>query len=465
MRKLFKSLPMFLLIFTTNQAVTQTNSYNIDSTQIRHIFDEVLSNGKCHEYLRQLCKDIGHRLTASKNSYKAIEWGKLTLESLGLDKVFLQEITVPHWERGSIERLDFISKNNKIYSPKCTALGGSVGTDGAVIEGQILEIKDWSELEKLSEKDVKDKIIFYSRPMNPLFISTFHAYGDCGSYRMQGAIAASKKGAKAVIIRSLTLKVDENPHTGMMQYEDNVKKIPGMAISAIDAHNLQLLLKEDPTTKARLKLDARILPDTISYNVIGEIKGSEFPDEIILVGGHLDSWDIGEGAHDDGAGVVQSIEVLRLMKLMNYKPKRTIRCVLYMNEENGNMGGKTYAKYAKENKLNHIFALETDRGGFSPRGFSIDGTEQQVEQLKTYNELFKPYFIHLFDKGGSGVDIGPLKDGKVCLVGLVPDSQRYFDFHHAKSDVWESVHKRELELGAGAIAAMVYLVDKYGVAK
>lgn len=464
MCKLSSTFVVLLLMFSSVKANSYT-SFQKDSTQIRAIFDEVLSNGKCHEYLRQLCKDIGHRLTASKNSYKAIEWGKLTLESLGLDNVYLQEISVPHWERGSIERLDFISKNNQIYSPKCTALGGSIGTDGKVIEGQIIEIKDWSELEKLTDKQVNGKIIFYSKPMNPLFISTFHAYGDCGSYRMQGAIAASKKGAKAIIIRSLTLKEDENPHTGMMQYEDNVTKIPGMAISAVDARNLSLLLKEDPSTKARLKLDAKILPDTISYNVVGEIKGSEYPDEIILVGGHLDSWDIGEGAHDDGAGCVQSIEVLRLMKLMNYKPKRTIRCVLYMNEENGNMGGKTYAKYAKENKVNHIFALETDRGGFSPRGFSIDGTENQVEQLKTYNELFKPYFIHLFDKGGSGVDIGPLKDGRVCLVGLVPDSQRYFDFHHAKSDVWESVHKRELELGAGAIAAMVYLIDKYGVVK
>jgi hypothetical protein len=454
----------FSIVFNSH-AVSPIRDYKNDSIQIRSIFDAVLTNGKCHEYLRQLCKDIGHRLTASKNSYKAIEWGKKTLESLALDNVFLQQIEVPHWERGEIERLDFSSKSTPLYSPKCTALGGSVGTNGKVIEGQILEIKDWAHLEKMSESEVKDKIIFYSRPMNPVFISTFHAYGDCGSYRMQGAIEASKKGAKAIIIRSLTLKEDENPHTGMMQYEEGVEKIPGMAISAKDAYQLSLMLKEDPKTKARMKLDSKILPDTVSYNVIGEIKGSEFPDEIILVGGHLDSWDIGEGAHDDGAGCVQSIEVLRLMKLMNYKPKRTIRCVLYMNEENGNMGGKTYAKYAKDNKVNHIFALETDRGGFSPRGFSIDGTPNQINQLVGYNKLFEPYFIHLFDKGYSGVDIGPLKDGKVCLVGLIPDSQRYFDFHHAQSDVWESVHKRELELGAAAIAAMVYLVDQYGVVK
>jgi hypothetical protein len=436
---------------------------NSDSLHFRRIFDEVLTNGRCYEDLRQLCKDVGHRLTASPASYKAIAWGKLTLESLHLDKVWLQEITVPHWERGTIERLDFSSKSTPLMLSKCTALGGSVGTDGQVIEGEILAINDWEELKKLDDKAVKGKIIYYSKVMNPYFISTFHAYGDCGSYRMNGAIEAAKKGAKAIVIRSLTLKEDSNPHTGMMRYEEGVPKIPGMAISVKDAMQLNELLKKDGKVTARMKLDCQIFPDTISYNVIGEIRGSEFPDEIIVVGGHLDSWDIGEGAHDDGAGIVQSIEVLRLMKLMNYTPKRTIRCVLYMNEENGNKGGISYAKLAKEAGEKHVFALESDAGGFSPRGFGIDGTDEQVTKLVGFKKLFEPYYVHLVQKGWGGVDIGPLKEQGVCLSGLIPDSQRYFDFHHAQSDVFENVHKRELELGAGAMAALIYLVDKYGI--
>ncbi len=430
-----------------------------DSIMLREIFDQALTHGQCHENLHELCKGIGHRITASPQSYEAIKWGKKKLEEMKLDSVWLQPITVPHWVRGKIERLDFSNKNKPIHVSHCTALGGSVGTDGKVVEAEVIEVRNWEELDALSEKEVKGKVIFYNRLMNPAMISTFSAYGDCSSYRFYGADKASKKGAVGIVIRSLTLRDDLNPHTGSMGYNDSVARIPGMAISSKDSYILSNMIKVDPKTKLKFKLSCQTLPDTLSYNVIGEIKGSEKPDEIILVGGHLDSWDLGEGAHDDGAGVVQSIEVMRMITALHYQPKRTIRCVLYMNEENGNMGGKGYAKYAKEYNENHILALETDRGGFSPRGFSIDGTDEQVKRIKAYEYLFEPYFIHFFKKGYGGVDISPLKDGKVCLVGLVPDSQRYFDFHHAPSDIWENVNKRELEMGAGAIMGLIYLVD------
>ena len=449
-----------LLLFGMSKSYGQVSQQE-DSLMIRGIFDEALIKGQCHQNLYELCKNIGHRLTASPSSYEAIAWGKKKLEELKLDSVWLQPITVPHWVRGNVERLDFSNKNTPLHVSHCTALGGSVGTDGKVLEGNVIEIRDWTELEAMDDKLVKDKIVFLNKPMNPALISTFSAYGECGQYRHYGAIKASKKGAKAVIIRSLTLRDDLNPHTGSMQYEEGVTKIPGIAISSKDAYQLSKMIQEDAQTSIKMKLECQILPDTISYNVIGEKRGIENPDEIILIGGHLDSWDIGEGAHDDGAGVVQSIETMRMMTSLKYTPKKTIRCVLYMNEENGNRGGKGYAKYAEEYKENHIFALETDRGGFSPRGFSIDGTPEQVENIKQFQTLFNPYFIHLFEKGYGGVDIGPLKNGKVCLVGLVPDSQRYFDFHHAPSDVWENVNKRELELGSAAIFSMVYLIDKH----
>ena len=288
------------------------------------------------------------------------------------------------------------------------------------------------------------------------------AYGSCVDQRHNGASRAGLYGAKAVIVRSMTLKMDHNPHTGSMSCVDSIPKIPAAAISSKDAHELSKALKNNNVKFLSMELSCQQKPDTISYNVIGEITGYQFPHEVILVGGHLDSWDIGEGAHDDGAGVIQSIQVLESIKKLNIKPKRTIRCVLYMNEENGNRGGKTYAEIVRKKGEKHLFALESDRGGFSPRGFSIDGTPLQLQFIQGFEPLFEPYQLHLFNKGYGGVDIGPLRNGTTCLVGLVPDSQRYFDYHHAPTDVFENVNKRELELGSSAITSMIYLIDKYG---
>ena len=298
--------------------------------------------------------------------------------------------------------------------------------------------------------------------MNPSYITTFHAYGSCVDQRHQGAAEAAKYGAIGVIVRSMTLKFDNNPHTGSMGYKEGIEKIPAVAVSTVDAHNLSEMLKLNPQLVAKMKLNCQTLPDVLSYNVIGEIRGSEFPEKVIVVGGHLDSWDIGEGAHDDGAGVVQSIEVMNLFKKLNIRPKHTVRCILYMNEENGNRGGKTYASFVKNKGEEHIMAIESDRGGFSPRGFSVDGSDSQLAVIQTFENLFEPYQLHLFKKGYGGVDIGPLRDGKICLIGLVPDSQRYFDFHHAPTDVFENVNKRELELGSAALSSIIYLIDKYG---
>ena len=433
-----------------------------DSTKLRSIYSYNLTQGNCYENLRSLCKDVGNRLSGSQSAQKAVEWAALLMANTKLDTVYLQKIMVPHWVRGNTESLSWKNKKGKNVNINCSALGGSVGTNG-VLKGDVIEINNWNQLEEYGQKLIKGKVVFFNRPMNPTYISTGMAYGNCVDQRHNGASRAVEYGAIAVIVRSMTLKFDNNPHTGSMSYTDSTKKIPAVAISTKDAHELSEALKANNFKSISLELSCKQLPDTISYNVIGEIKGSKYPEEIILVGGHLDSWDIGEGAHDDGAGIVQSLQVLETFKKMNIKPKRTLRCVMYMNEENGNRGGEHYANMVRKNNEKHLFALESDRGGFSPRGFSIDGNKLQLEYLQTFKNLFEPYQLHIFSKGYSGVDIGPLKDGKLCLVGLVPDSQRYFDYHHSKEDVFENVHKRELELGASAITSIVYLVDKYGL--
>ena len=342
------------------------------------------------------------------------------------------------------------------------ALGGSVSTGmNQFIKGDVLEVKSLDEVNNLPDSLVKGKIIFYNRPMDPKKISTFSAYGSCVDQRYSGAIEAAKKAAIAVIVRSMNVRQDDFPHTGSMTYEDGVDSIPAFAISTNGADYLSENVTKYDNLELNLKSFCKSYPDKISYNVIGEIKGSEFPDEYITVGGHLDSWDMGEGAHDDGAGVVQSIEVLHLLNLMNIKPKHSIRVVLFMNEENGNRGGKHYAERAAAKNEKHLMALESDRGGFSPRGFSVNGTEKQLNGIKKWVDLFEPYGIHEFKMGFAGVDINPLEDGRICLIGLSPDSQRYFDHHHSDNDVFEEVNKRELVLGAASMTSLIYLIDKY----
>jgi hypothetical protein len=317
----------------------------------------------------------------------------------------------------------------------------------------------------LGEEKIEGKIVFINRALQPELINTFQAYGGCSSERYRGAAEAAKYGAVGTIVRSLSSRQDDYPHTGSMSYGDLpvAQRIPSAAISTNDAVKLSEALKKNSNLEFFLEQSCQQFEDVLSYNVIGEITGSEFPNEIILVGGHLDSWDLGDGTHDDGAGVVQSMDVLRLMKESGITPKRSIRVVLFMNEENGLRGARKYAEVAKEKGENHIFALESDAGGFTPRGFSFTTNEANYSQILDWKPLFKPYLIHYFELGGSGADIGPLRSESNVLAGLRPDSQRYFDHHHASNDTFEHVNKRELELGAATMTSLVYLYDKYGV--
>ncbi len=435
-----------------------------DVTQIKKFFDEALERGESYEMLRYLTKNIGGRLSGSPQAAAAVEWSRQQMISYGFDTVYLQPVMVPHWIRGKKET-GRITNSKKFGSIEInvTALGNSVGTGPSGTLGQIIEVQDFQELAKLGRNAIAGKIVFFNRPMDPKLIDTFRAYSGASNQRGAGPSEAAKYGAIGVIVRSLSSFRDDIPHTGGTRYGLNIPKIPAVAISTNDADKLSKLLKDDPDLKFYFETHCQMLEDVLSYNVVGELKGSEMSDEIIVVGGHLDSWDLAEGAHDDGAGCVQSIEVLRLMKAIGYKPKRTIRAVMFMNEENGLRGGRKYAELAEKNGENHIAAMESDRGGFLPVGFGISGTKKQQDKLLSWKALFEPFGIYQFKRGGGGADISPLRTQDVPTIGFIPDSQRYFKYHHTGIDNFEAVNQRELELGAAAMAAVIYLIDRYGL--
>lgn len=430
---------------------------------LKKIYQTALLDGQTYPWLAHLSNQIGGRLSGSLNAQRAVEWGKEELDALGLDKVWLQPVMVPKWIRGTFEYANIeTSPGNTINVPVC-ALGGSISTPLTGIRAEVVEVQDFEELKALGEEQVKGKIVFYNRPMQADLINTFSAYSGCVDQRFSGAEEAARMGAVGVVVRSMNLRLDDYPHTGSMSYGDLSlrERIPAAAISTNGAELLSSMLALNPKLKFYLKQNCKNLPDVQSYNVIGEITGSTYPEEIMVVGGHLDSWDLGDGSHDDGAGIVQSMEVLRIIKKINYCPKRTLRVVLYMNEENGQRGAAKYTELAQKNNENHVFALESDAGGFTPRGFSIDTTEEKLKTIQSWAPYFEPYLVHLFVKGGSGADIAPLKTADNVLAGLRPDSQRYFDFHHAANDTFDAINKRELELGAATMASMVFLMDHF----
>ncbi|MCA6481994.1 MAG: M20/M25/M40 family metallo-hydrolase [Chitinophagaceae bacterium] len=434
-----------------------------DSLFIKKISDDILRNGKSYELLRQLTKQIGGRLSGSPQFVRAVSWGKFTMEMIGPDKVFLQKCMIPHWVRGGTDSASIIAMNNKPFAKKLDvlALGNSIGK--GTITGSVLAVADFAELEKRKDS-AKGKIVFFNKGFDPTNIDPGVSYGQTGIYRRNGASVAAKYGAIGIMIRSLTESYANDPHTGAMAYNDSFPRIPAIAVGPRDADEIWNLTRRSTLT-ASMTTNGKFLPDTIGHNVVGELVGTEFPGEFITIGGHLDSWDVNEGAHDDGAGVVQTIEVMRVFKALGYHPKRTIRFVLFANEENGLRGGTQYAIEAEAKKEKHVFALESDAGGFTPRGFSVSGLQPaQLEKMRSWIKWLQAYGVTEIATGGGGADISPLNRlfaTPVC--GLEPDPQRYFDYHHARTDVFENVNKRELLLGAVNMAALIYLVDKYGL--
>jgi len=505
-------LIVFLMTLSFVSAIAQSQQ---DSSFIRKIYDEALLRGHAYARLGQLCKNIGPRLSGSDQAEKGIEWAVAMLKTYGFDSVYKQPVMVPRWERGEREplfiqssylvsllgRLEsgqiaksqleinksvynlspdpsmecngylnwLVNQNinfktidnripeNTLFPMEVSALGGSIG--GKVKAGIVI-IRNKAELDSLGALgNLKDKIVLLNRPFEEDFIKTFKAYGSCVSQRVYGAIWAAPYGVKAVLIRSLSNSCDMHPHTGVTYYSDTIKKIPIAAVSTASADALSFLAKHDPNMAISISLNCKMLPDRLSANVCAEIRGNRNAHNIIAFGGHFDSWDEGEGAHDDGAGIMHCFEALRILRTLKYKPQNTLRVVFWINEENGTRGANEYARLSKENAENHIAAFESDRGGFTPRGFGLDSALMEI--FEPYKPLLADYGLTDWEKGGGGVDIGPLKkdNPKLPLGALAPDSQRYFDVHHAETDVFENVNKRELHLGAAAVATWVYITD------
>ena len=453
---------MKLRLLTILAAMPFASSFAQDSLQMRKIADEIMLHGTCYENLRVLCKTVGHRISGSPEAAKAVTWGEKTMREAGADKVWLQAADVPYWYRGK-ESL-YLKTGSEYEKVTALSLGNSQGTNGKTLEAPVIMVHNFDEFKALPESEVKGKIVFFNYRFRQDLIFTFEAYGDAVKYRGSSPSIAAQKGAVGVIIRSMSTGKDDFPHTGGMHYTDSSKKIPEMALGNITADRLEKAC-EKGGVMARMKSECHMMPDAVhSYNVIGEIKGTENPAQIITVGGHLDSWDVGEGASDDGTGCVQSIEIIRAFKALGLKPKCTIRAVLFMNEENGDRGGEAYADSAKAKQEHHVLAIESDAGGFSPRGIGLEMPEAAKNRIKAYKDLFLPYGVYDFSREEGGTDIGPLrKKLNVPLAGLLPDSQRYFDLHHTDNDVFEQVNHRELKLGAVVMSQLIYLVSEHGL--
>ena len=451
-----------LILFLT---ISQTSFSQVsDSVVIRNFYTDALTSNAAYENLHYLCKNIGGRICGSPQAEAAVKWLKFLLESMNLDAVYLQDLMVKSWNRGEKEYGSMTSEMlGEQKNLNVAALGFSVGTGVEGISGNVIEVKTYEELEKLGIENVKGKILFYNRPADPTFINTFRAYGGAVDQRSRGAIDGAKFGAIGVIVRSVTLSSDDYPHTGIMSYDSTLKKIPAIGISTNDADKLSKWLSLDKNLKFYFRTNCLRGDEKPSNNVIAEIRGSEFPDEIIVVGGHIDAWDTGEGAHDDGIGVVQGIEVLRLFKSLNIIPKHTIRFVGFMDEEVAQRGGHKYFDIAKEKNEKHIVAIESDEGGFMPTGFSVDGNDTIIKKVDSWKMLFEPYEIHHIEKGYGGVDIYYLRNLGIPLIGLIVENQRYFDYHHSSNDRFEFVNKREMQFGSAALASLIYLIDKYGL--
>lgn len=408
-----------------------------------------LEEGQAYGILRRLVETAPHRLAGSSGAERAVEWGVEEMQRLGLERVRRETCMVPRWIRGPLERLTTTDGEQQFA---ITALGGSIGTAEGGITGEVLMVRRVEDLATLGEA-AQGKIVFFNRPMNPALLNTFAAYGGAVDQRSSGPIEAAKAGAVAVIVRSMTTLINDYPHTGATNYHDDVTKIPAAAISTAGAERLATMLGSG-AVRLRLELSCRTEPDVESANVVGDLRGTDRADEIVLIGGHLDCWDLGQGAHDDGAGIAHCLAAIDLIQRAGLRPRRTIRVVLYMNEENGIRGAKAYVEQHRHELDKHRYAIESDRGGLDPRGFTSSARGARLEAVKSLADPLRPHGMGVVIPGGGGVDISFLGKTGTELYGLMPSSQRYFDFHHSDLDRIEAVNSRELELGAAAMAYM-----------
>ncbi|HTP80220.1 MAG TPA: M20/M25/M40 family metallo-hydrolase [Bacteroidota bacterium] len=450
----------WVLVLAAPIALSQVSTTPYDSLGVE-MFRTSLASGKAYEALRVLTSTIGNRISGSPKAAQAVQWAKKYLEDSGAENVHLEPVMVPRWVRGPVEEAalsyDGLAQPKRL---RILAIGGSIATPKEGITAEVVEVHSFEELKLLGGK-ARGKIVFFNRPMDRTRFATFEAYGGAVDQRVHGAVEAARVGGVAALVRSMTTLLDNSPHTGAMNYADSVQKIPAACVSTNDAEAISAALKSEQSVKVHLTLSCETLPDVESANVVGEIPGSEMKEDVIVMGGHLDSWDVGQGAHDDGAGVVQSVEALRLLKQMGLRPKRTIRVVLFMNEENGLRGGLGYAEKVRPGE-HPIAAIETDAGGLSPRGFGVGDSAAYVKILR-WAPVFRPIGGDRITLGGGGADIGPLGRKGAVTIGLSVDSHRYFDYHHSENDTFDKVNERELELGAAMMAMLAYMISQEGL--
>ena len=460
-----KNFIIILLSFCLISCKNETVPFDQETSNvITTFYGDALEFKESYELLRGLSKDVGQRLSGSEGAKKAVLWSKEVMENYGFDTVYLQEVMVPHWERGELEEAYFYNGKNKI-NLSILGAGGTVSTPKEGITAEVVEVSSLDEVDELGRENVEGKIVFYNKAFNQRYINQGASYGQTGFQRRSGAVKAAEHGALASVFRSLSSSTYEDfPHTGGMSYREGLDSIPHGGLGVLSSEKLSQALKENPRLKLTVKLSGKWFPDALSHNVVGELRGSKSPEKIITVGGHLDSWDVGEGAHDDGAGCVHSIGALRLFQKQNIKPNNTIRAVMFMNEENGLRGGQKYADVAVMDNEQHIAAIESDASGYVPRGFGFSGSDEQHKKIQDWLKYFDKNTISYFSKGGGGADIGPLhRQTGTPMFGLSIDGQKYFEMHHTAKDVFELVNARELELGTASMASLVYLIDKYGL--
>lgn len=453
MKHLITLLILVLLTF-------ETQAQEDETAFVKQIFDNALTNNQAYNNLEYLCTNTTGRLLGSENSIAALEYMRHYFEQLGADSIYFQEFKTPAWkcDSSSVYMLAADGTPVMLYSD---ALGPSSATPAGGITAEVIEVQSLEEVEKLGEGVISGKIVFYNRKWDPTFVRTFNGYGDAVDQRAKGPAKAAEYGAVAVLVRSVTNSMTHFPHTGSTRYND--KKIPAVAISTLDADLLSNAIKNAPQTQVKVFVDAQDIPETTTYNLIAELKGKEKPEEIIVVGGHIDAWFNTPGAHDDGAGVVMTSDVLRIFKELNISNKRTIRVIVYMDEELYQSGGDAYAQYVKSHEQTNYLALEADGGAFTPRMFTVNASEEVVARIASFQPYLMPYGIDEIKAGWGGVDIGPLKELGVPLMAYGTDSQRYFDMHHSANDTFDQINLRELQLGCGCIASIIYLIDKYGL--
>lgn len=452
---MYRFLISFWLVCLSLFSLSQNN----DKKVIRQIFDNVLTNDEAYNNLKYLCEHAQGRLLGSEESLIALDFMKSYFEKMGADTVFLQAFKTPAWVCHQTE-VSIVYDDDEIHL-HADALGPSPATGREGLLAGVIEVQGLEDLKSRNLEEIKGKIVFYNRPVDMTLVNTFRIYGSAVDQRHRGPALAAELGAAGVLVRSVGTRIDTFPHTGSTRYGD--RKIPAAAISTVDANKLSKALKADQNLQVKMIIHAEDIKEITSYNLIADLHGSVYPDEYIVVGGHIDAWFNSPGAHDDGIGCVQSADVLRIFKELSLINKHSIRAIMFMDEELYQSGGAAYAEYTRENDVKNYLAIEADAGGFTPEGFMVDAPDTVFHTITGFRELLEPYGIHYIRKGGGGVDIAPLKEFDVPLMGYRTDSQRYMDLHHSAYDTFDKVHIRELQLGSGCLAAMIYLADKHGI--